>query len=88
MENLVVNAFSNTVRIKILCCLANKSRNVQELMTKCNLSQSAVSQHLIKLKNAELVKSTKRGKFVYYSLIDPKAAKIAEMLKAYCEEEK
>lgn len=88
MEYSVISAVSNPIRIKLLCCLSESNKNVAELMLNCGLSQSAVSQHLIKLKRAGLVKDEKKGKFVYYSLIDKNIAKVAEMLSIYCKEVK
>jgi len=86
MEYLAIDAFSNPVRIKLLCCLSQKSKNVQELMEKCGLAQSAVSQHLIKLKKANLVKTRRHGKFIYYSLKNDKTAEVAKLLSSYCKE--
>ena len=77
MENKIIYAFSNPVRIKLLCCLNKKSSNVAELIDNCGLAQSAVSQHLIKLKRAGLVKSKRRGKYIYYSLENEKTGKLA-----------
>ena len=88
MDYLAINALSNPVRIKLLCCLSKSSKNVVELMENCGLSQSAVSQHLIKLKKAGLVRDSRQGKFVYYSLTDRKTAKIANMLIGFCKEVK
>jgi ArsR family transcriptional regulator len=86
MESLTISAISNPIRIKILCCLSKGSKNVQELIESCGLSQSAISQHLIKLKKANLVKGKKVGKFVYYSVIDNKTAKVANILHSFCKE--
>ena len=88
MEYSAISALSNPVRIKLLCCLSNSTKNVAELMENCGLSQSAVSQHLIKLKKAGLVSDKKQGKFVYYSLTDRKTAQVANMLINYCKEVK
>jgi DNA-binding transcriptional ArsR family regulator len=85
MEYPVLNAFSNSVRLKLLCCLSKNRKNVQELMENCGLSQSAVSQHLTKLKKAGLVENEKSGKFVYYSLTNPKTAKIAMLMNDFCK---
>jgi DNA-binding transcriptional ArsR family regulator len=88
MEYLAIDALSNPVRIKLLCCLSKKSKNVAELIENCGLAQSAVSQHLIKLKKADLVKTQRRGKFIYYSLKSKKTAVVANMLGNYCKEVK
>jgi DNA-binding transcriptional ArsR family regulator len=74
----VLRAFSSLPRIKILICLKEKEKNVGELIKNCGLSQSAVSQHLKKLKNWGLVSCQKQGKEVYYKLTKKQAALIAE----------
>ena len=86
MKYDVINALANPTRLKILCCLAKGKKNVQELINNCSLAQSAVSQHLTKLKQAGLVNTQKDGKFVYYSLINTKAAKIAQQIQELIKE--
>lgn len=76
----IFSAFGNKVRTKLLLCLEQKSKNVSEIIATCGLSQSAVSQHLAKLKEARLVSARKEGKQVYYSLRYPKAAHIGKQL--------
>jgi DNA-binding transcriptional ArsR family regulator len=79
----VLRAFSSLPRIKILICLKEKEKNVGELIKNCGLSQSAVSQHLKKLKNWGLVSCYKQGKEVYYKLTKKQAALIAEKLLVF-----
>ena len=86
MEYSVINAFASPVRLKLLCCLSKRRKNVAELITECGLSQSAVSQHLTKLKDVGLVKDDKEGKYVYYSLMYPKAAKLAKKIQNFIKE--
>ena len=86
MNNKVIYAFSNPVRLKLLCCLDKKASNVNELISSCGLAQSAVSQHLTKLKRAGLVNSKRRGKFIYYSLADEKTGKLASEFNDYLKE--
>ena len=85
MQNDIVSAFSNPVRLKLLCCLSKGKKNVHELIGNCGLAQSAVSQHLMKLKKAGLVKDEKNGKYVFYSLVHPKAAYIAHDLNEFAK---
>ena len=82
-----VNAFSNPIRLKLLCCLNKKSSNVNELTNSCGLAQSAVSQHLSKLKSAGLVKSKRRGKYIYYSLENEKIGHLANDFYNFCVKE-
>lgn len=86
METTVINVFSNPVRLKLLCCLSRNKRNVSELVKFCGLEQSAVSQHLSKLKKAGLIRNERDGKYIYYSLTKAETGKIANMLNNYCEE--
>jgi ArsR family transcriptional regulator len=79
----VLRAFSSLPRIKILICLKEKEKNVGELIKNCGLSQSAVSQHLKKLKNWGLVSCYKQGKEVYYKLNKKNVAEIAEKLLVF-----
>ncbi len=78
----IFSAFANETRLKILACLDKKEKTVSELIKTCGLSQSAVSQHLMKLKSLELLKERRDGRFIYYSLVQPKLAKLSkELLK-------
>lgn len=86
MENKIISAFSNPVRLKLLCCLAESSKNVEGLIGNCGLAQSAVSQHLVKLKRAGLVKTERNGRFIYYSLVNSQTGKIAKILNNYIKE--
>ncbi len=59
---------SNTIRFKILTLLSKNSMTVSELVEKTGALQSTVSQHLLVLKNGQLITSEKKGQYVYYSL--------------------
>jgi len=80
MTNNVYSAFGNQVRTKLILCLAKKTKNVTELVQTCGLSQSAVSQHLCKLKKSGIVETKKDGKEVWYSLKYKKAAQVSRLL--------
>lgn len=86
MEKDIFDAFANPLRLQLLCCLAKSKINVNDLISKCGLSQSAVSQHLQKLRAAGLVTTQKEGKNVYYSLVYPKSAFLAKQIKEFINE--
>lgn len=88
MTKSIINAFANPVRLKLLYCLSQGRKNVHELIGNCGLSQSAVSQHLNKLKEAGLVKDEKKGKFVFYSLTHTKTGELAKSLQEFIKEVK
>jgi ArsR family transcriptional regulator, arsenate/arsenite/antimonite-responsive transcriptional repressor len=59
---------SNTIRFKILTLLSKNQMTVSEIVEKTGALQSTVSQHLLVLKNGQLITSEKKGQYVYYSL--------------------
>ena len=88
MNDKVLSSLANEVRLRLLLCLSNGEKNVTELIGNCQLSQSAVSQHLEKLRLSGLVETRRNGKEIYYRLIHTKTAKISEDLLDYVEEMK
>ncbi|MCS6956628.1 MAG: metalloregulator ArsR/SmtB family transcription factor [Patescibacteria group bacterium] len=75
--------FGSTTRLKLLTCLKQKPKNVTNLIKNCGLSQSAVSQHLSKLKLFKLVVCQKKGKEVYYKLTKKSLGILSEKLLVY-----
>ncbi|MEF3302800.1 ArsR/SmtB family transcription factor [Paenibacillus sp. GYB003] len=55
-------------RLTILALLKEKELCVCEFVDILQTSQPNISQHMRKLKDGGLVKETKRGQWVYYSL--------------------
>ena len=62
--------FGDPTRAKILQCLQIRDLNVGEIAEVVEMSVSAVSHQLRVLRGAKLVKGTKEGKEVKYSLDD------------------
>lgn len=61
---------SNDVRIKIIYLLNNESLTVSEIKDKLNLDQSLISHQLKILRDSDLVRTKRDGKYIYYSLAD------------------
>jgi DNA-binding transcriptional ArsR family regulator len=61
---------SDHSRVKILTLLSNKPYCVSELASTLAMSQSSVSHHLKDLRMANLVKTTKSGQNIFYTLTD------------------
>ncbi len=70
--------FGDPTRAKILSCLQVRDLYVGEIAEAIGMSDSAVSHHLRVLRGAKLVKGTKEGKEVRYSLDDDHVTKIME----------
>lgn len=80
MSHDIYSAFGNQIRTKLIFCLSKKPKNVTELIENCKLSQSAVSQHLSKLRKSGIVETVKLGQTIEYSLKYKKAAEISSLL--------
>ena len=64
----VHNALSDVNRLKILKLLGFREMCVCELTAALAMNQPNLSYHIKKLENAGLVRSERRGKWVYYSM--------------------
>jgi len=81
----LLKAMSNEKRLMILCYLAGGEKAVGEMEKLVGLSQSALSQHLARLRRDGLVKTRRSSQTIYYSLSGGEAAAIMETLHGiYC----
>ena len=78
--------FGDPTRLKIINILLNEEKCVNEISNILNISQSAISHQLKILKTSKLVKYTKKGKEVYYSLFDNRVQKIFELVGEHINE--
>ena len=82
---LLLKQLANKNRLMILCCLADQELSVGQLNEQIDLSQSALSQHLAKLRDNELVSTRRESQTIYYRVDNPK---LQQLLKAlhdnYC----
>lgn len=63
----VLKLVSDPSRLKILWALLHGEHSVGELAKHVDIQQSAVSQHLGKLRLAQLVRARREGNKIYYS---------------------
>lgn len=81
----LLKAMSNERRLVILCTLASGERSVSELESVVDLSQSALSQHLARLRQDGLVATRRSAQTIYYRLDGPEARAImATLYGLYC----
>ncbi len=81
----LLRALSNPHRLLIMCQLIGHERSVGELVRLIGLSQSALSQHLAKLRRDALVRTRREAQTIYYSLASPEAeAVIATLYQLFC----
>ncbi len=81
LKSDLFKGLAHPIRIKILELLKNGELCVCTIYEELEQSQSNISQHLSKLKKANLVKSRKDGLQVYYSLNNDKIIDILKLSK-------
>ena len=79
--------FGDSTRIKILWALDEAEMCVCDIAFLLNMTQSAISDQLRVLKQAELVKSRREGKIVFYSLEDEHVKQIFDQGLIHISEE-
>lgn len=80
-----LKSMANRSRLVVLCELVKGERTVGELEAVAGLSQSALSQHLAKLREAKLVRTRREAQTIYYALADPGVQRLIGVLyDLYC----
>ena len=81
----MMRALSHEARLRVLCELVNGEKTAGDLVARSGLSQSALSQHLAKLRTEGLVATRREAQVIHYRLDDPKAARLLGVLhEIYC----
>lgn len=79
----LLKAISNKHRLLVLCLLIEKEEmTVGEIQQRISLSQSALSQHLAKMREEGLVTYRRESQTLYYRIENPDIAKIIALLKS------
>jgi len=65
----------------ILCCITDGELTVSDLNQKVDLSQSALSQHLAKLREHNIVVTRRESQAIYYRVADPKIKTLLGVLQ-------
>lgn len=84
----VLRSLSNVSRLLVLCHLSERYElSAGELTRRVGLSQSALSQHLARLREDGLVATRKDAQTVFYRVADPKVHRVLVVLhELYCPE--
>jgi DNA-binding transcriptional ArsR family regulator len=84
----LLKAAANDSRLLVLCHLAVEGElSVSQLQERVRLGQSALSQHLAKLRDENIVATRKEAQTVFYRVCDPKAARLLNVLhELFCPE--
>ena len=81
----LLKAVANRRRLTILCELSRGERSVSDLGEAIGLSQSALSQHLARLRADRIVATRRESQTIYYSLASVAVEKLLTTLhEIYC----
>ena len=75
-------ALASEHRLQILGLLEQGERSVSDLAQHIDLSQSALSQHLGRLRKARIVTTRREGVMIFYRIADHDALAVAKSLSA------
>ncbi len=83
----LLKLLANPNRLMVLCHLIKGECTVGELERRIGLSQSALSQHLAKLREEQIVVSRREAQSMYYSVQDEKTQRLLSVLyELYCKD--
>ena len=77
----LLRIMGNDRRLTVLCALAQSGeRSVGELETISGLSQSALSQHLAKMRQHGIVKTRRSAQSIFYSIASSEVIQVLRLL--------
>ncbi len=76
----LLSALANQKRLMIMSYLFQGELSVNTLAQKIHLSQSALSQHLAKLRAVGIVTTRREGQTIYYKSVSDDAKTVVEAL--------
>ncbi|WP_099864990.1 ArsR/SmtB family transcription factor [Pararhizobium haloflavum] len=76
----LLSAMSNSKRLLILCNLVDGEMPVGQLAETVGLSQSALSQHLAKLRARKLVATRRDAQTIYYSIASDSVYRVLQTI--------
>lgn len=84
----LLRALANPTRLMLLCSLVEGEHSVSELNARIPMSQSALSQHLARLREERLVATRRESQTIYYRIADPMVLElIAPLHRRYCHKD-
>ena len=81
----VAKALSDPSRVRIFCALQDRELCVCQVVELLGLAMSTVSKHMSILRQARLVESRKKGRWVYYRRAEARLSPAAAGAMAWCD---
>jgi DNA-binding transcriptional ArsR family regulator len=83
----LLSVMANAQRLRALTILLKGEMSVGPLAERLQISQSALSQHLAKLRASNLVQTRRDAQTVFYSVKSPNVAPVLTMLESLFAED-
>jgi DNA-binding transcriptional ArsR family regulator len=81
----LLKSLSNPSRLLVLCALVTREHTAGELEELTGISQSAISQHLARLRDDDMVDTRRDAQRIFYSLKNQAVRAVLETLHGlYC----
>ena len=88
LASRLLKSLANERRLLILCHLVQGEKSVGELEKLVGLSQSALSQHLVRLRKEAMVTTRREAQTIFYSVASTDAkAVLATLYELFCADE-
>lgn len=85
----LLRALSNETRLLVMCQLGQGEMSVGEIQAAVGLGQSALSQHLARLRAEGFVTTRREGQTIFYTIADPRVSRlIAALHDIFCNPKK
>ena len=80
--SVFLKSLGNAHRLRILCLIMEEERPVGDLAGAVGVAQSAVSQHLARMRAEGLIKARRDGQTIYYQVADKNVARMLKLLES------
>lgn len=82
----ILRALANQRRLQILCALIELGEaNVGSLVERVGISQSALSQHLARMREENILAFRRESQTIWYRIADPRISELmGELYRIYC----
>ena len=82
----LLHTLSDINRLNIIQCIGEQAPSVGEIVNATDLSQPLVSHHLKVLKENAIVKTRRKGPFIYYQLSSPELLEVLGILSELAQD--
>lgn len=77
----LLKALAHPKRLEIIHLIRNQELSVSDIHRMLDLPQANISQHLMLLRDAEIVKTRRDGKQIFYSLVNNKFIQASDIMR-------